>query len=193
MLPVLLWAVTITAGKHPAPWLLVLVAHPYHAAEINHPTSHPPCINRSAQEQGFLPRKQLYMHSTPWAHTGQHPEPSGSQSLSPSSQHCQQLGTGDCPAAGQEQTGREWGSDPLPSELSFQKGTTHLDQVLPCLGAIPVATPRVLLSQCRRVLGHYPHKMCKGTKWARTEAMASGHSWAAAAQVPWGQGDQPDG
>jgi len=54
--------------------------------------------------------------------------------------------------------GREWGSRPSPREPSLWEGTTRLEhgQALPCMGATSVATPRVLLAQCRRVLGHYP-------------------------------------
>lgn len=54
--------------------------------------------------------------------------------------------------------GREQDSHPLPRDLSLREGTTHPDhsQALPCLGATFMATPRVLLAQCRRVLGHCP-------------------------------------
>lgn len=39
-------------------------------------------------------------------------------------------------------------------------------QALPSLRATPVATPKVLFTQCCRVLGDYVHKMCHRTCWA---------------------------
>lgn len=202
-----LWAVTITVMKHPPPSHpcpgspALPAAQPCHPAKINHPTSHPLCINRSTQEQGLLPRKQLRAQSMPQARTGQHPEPSGSQVAGPCPHPpstASRWAWGTSPAAGREQMGREQGSHPSPRDLSLREGTTHPDhiQALPCLEATSVATPRVLPARCCRVLGHYPPKMCHGTSWATAEVMVPGHSWAAAAWVPWvlltPRGGQPD-
>lgn len=63
--------------------------------------------------------------------------------------------------------GTEQGNHPSSRDLSLQEGTTHLDcgQDLPSLRATPVAAPKVFFTQCRRVSGHYFHKMCHGTCW----------------------------
>lgn len=57
---------------------------------------------------------------------------------------------------------------PSSRDLSLQEGTMHLDcgQDLPSLRSTPVATPKVLFTQCSWVLGHYFHKMFHRTCWA---------------------------